>query len=148
MWFLERHSRALVFGQMPALISVRRHGRRVGLHYVVLWRSRNAVLVRTVMHERGATTKVVMRGRRSSGPFERSRFPRVIAGLRTLLHAPEQIDYEDELSANRYKCRISNERVQRNQMVQIGNLSELGIAPRLCCHAEIVHWHEDRICSR
>ena len=43
--------------------SVRCHRRRIRLHYVILRRARNSVLVRSVIHDRGYATEIVVRRR-------------------------------------------------------------------------------------
>ena len=108
-------------------------------------RAGHAVLIRPVVHNRRVAAEVVVRRRCSGGPFQCSGFPRIVARLRPLLHAPEQIDHEDELGRDGDERRIGHELIAAASALQVGQLRELRIAPRLAGHAQIVHRHEDGV---
>ena len=97
----------------------RRHGRlRICLHDEVPLRARNAVLVWAVMDNRNLTAKIIV-GRWTRGyPLQRSRIPGIVARFFTLLHAPEQINYEQQLRRNRDESSNGNKLLQRNQPMQ------------------------------
>src|SRR5712692_10123137 len=129
-------------GPRPAALLVCLYRRRIGLHDVIARRPRHAVLVRTVIDHRRLTTKVVVRRWRSRGPLYRGGFPWIVTRLRSFKHAPEQVEQEYELGRDGDKGRKRNERVQRNQTLHVGHLSELRVTPGLARHAQIMHGHE------
>src|SRR5260370_37915162 len=96
--------------------------------------------------DHGCVSAKIVMGRWGGGsPFERGRFPRIVAGLCAEFHAPEKVYEKDELSSNGDKCRIGNEFLKGNQIVQVGKFGELRIAPWMAGHSQIVHGHETRI---
>src|SRR5215470_11626588 len=103
---------------------------RIRLHHEILRRSRYAILIRPIVHDWSLPAEVVMRWRSRSRPLKRRRVPRVVAGLRTFEHAPEQIDHENELRRDRDERRVRHESLQWQQLSLIRNLGELRIAPR------------------
>ena len=48
-------------------------------------------------------------------------------------------------AADGHERRVGHERLQRDQVLQIGELGELRVASRMPGHAQIVHRHEDRV---
>src|SRR5207245_11802798 len=73
----------------PRVFLMSRRRRWIRLHRVIPRRPGNAVLIRPVVHNRRASTEIVMRWRRCRCPLQRGGFPRIVAGLFALLHAPE-----------------------------------------------------------
>src|SRR5207302_7403873 len=86
--------------------SVGRLDFRIGLHHVIAGRAGHAVLIRTIVDDGRASAKIVVRWRRRRGPLEGSRFPRIVAGLRPLEHAPKEIHKKDQLTGDRDKRRV------------------------------------------
>src|SRR5439155_25062958 len=80
-------------------------------------------------------------------PFERSGLPGILARLRSLEEAPEEVDKEHEMGARRHKSRDRHNRVYRDQVLQEDDFGELGVPPDVPFHADEVHRHEDAIDS-
>src|SRR5208282_2688946 len=91
------------------------------------------------------SAKIVVWRRSGGGPLQRGCLPWIITRLRSLEHAPEQIEEEDQLSGDGYDRRVGHKRVQANQRMQILELGQLRVAPGLARQPEIVHRHEDAI---
>ena len=72
-----------------------------------------------MVHHRSMAAKVIVRRRRRCRPFQRRGFPRIIARLRPLEHAPEQIEHEYKLEPDGDERRIRHELLHRNQIMQI-----------------------------
>src|SRR5215471_5591938 len=98
---------------------------RIGLHDVVARCTGHAVFVRAVMDHGYVPSKVVMGRRRGGSPFKCGCFPWIIAGLRAILEAPEEIHEKDELTGDGDECRVGDEFLKRNQRLQIRDFSEL-----------------------
>ena len=126
---------------------MRRAGCRIRLHDEILRGTGYSVLVWPMVHHRSDAIKIIVGRRSRCRPLEGCRLPGIVRGLRSLEHAPEQIDHEDELSRNRDDGCISHERLQRHQFSLVGNFGELRVAASLSGHAEVVHGHEDRVGS-
>src|SRR5271156_5157138 len=99
---------------------MRRHGCRVGLHYVVARGPGHTVLVGAVVHYGRASSEIVVWRRSGGGPLQRGCLPGVVTRLRSLEHAPEQIKEEDQLSGDGYDCRVGHKLVQADQGMEIG----------------------------
>src|SRR5579859_401651 len=104
---------------------MRRSGCRVRLHDVVLRRTGNTVLVRSVMYHRSYAAKVIVRWRGRGGPLECRRLPWIVTRLGTFEHAPEQIDHEDKLRCDSDDRRVGNKCVEWNQFLQVSDFREL-----------------------
>src|SRR5215467_1139431 len=98
---------------------------RVALHHVVTRRSWNAVLVWAVVNHRCMSSEIVVRRRSCGSPLQRGRFPGIVTGLHTSEDAPEQVEEEDQLSGDGHNRCIRHKPVQRKQMMQISDLSQL-----------------------
>ena len=101
-----------------------------------------------MIHHRSHAAKIIVRRRRRRSPFQRRRFPRIIARLRPLEHAPEKIDHKNKLRRNRDDGCVGHELVNRHQLLQVRHFRILRISPRSTRHAQVVHRHEDRVRSR
>src|SRR4029077_14250576 len=112
---------------IPSLGLVRRirRGRRIVLHDVVARRSRNPIFIRTVAHHGRVSAKVVVRRRRGRGPLERGGFPGIVRRLGSLEDAPEEVDYEHQLCSDGDDGAVSDELVQRDQVLEIRDLGKL-----------------------
>src|SRR5256885_2210995 len=92
-----------------AMNLVRFHFQRIRLHHKIAGRARHAVLVRSVVNHRRSPAKVVMGWRRRGSPFERGRFPGIIAGLLAVFHAPKEVEEKYELSRDGNKGDVGDE---------------------------------------
>src|SRR5580700_4254507 len=107
---------------------MRLHGSWIGLHYKIAWGARNAVFVRTVVDHGNVAAEIVV-GRRSGGsPLERRRLPGIVGGFFTELHAPEKIEEKNQLPGDGNEGRVGHELLQGDQVVQVAQLGELGVA--------------------
>src|SRR5882724_10949632 len=86
-----------------------------------------------------------MRRRARGGPLERSRLPRIRAGLLTLEDTPNKIEVKNNLRQHRDNRGDGNEDYQRVKRVEPPILSELRIATRHSHHSHRVHGNEDAI---
>src|SRR6202011_1077306 len=77
-----------------------RHCRGIILHHIIARRARHAVFVRPVVNHGCMSAEIVVRRGRRGGPLESGGFPRIVAGLRAVLHAPEQIEKKNELASD------------------------------------------------
>src|SRR5262245_21790813 len=75
--------------------------RRIALHHVVLRRAGDAVLVRAVVDHRVDSGEIVKRRRGGDSPLQRGCFPGIGGRFCALLQAPEQVDHENDLRADR-----------------------------------------------
>ena len=98
-----------------------------------------------MIHHRRASAKIVARRRSRRRPLQSSRLPRIVARLRSLEHAPEQVEQEHKLNGDSHECRIGHKCLQRNQLSLISHFGELRVAPRLARQSQIMHRHENRI---
>src|SRR6187431_667389 len=85
---------SLVHGSRP--MAAGSGGGGIVLHDVVPRRAGHAVFVGPMMHDR-ILVEVLERWRRTGGPLERGRMPRIGRGLGTAGPAPDQIQDEQEL---------------------------------------------------
>src|SRR5215472_7548874 len=67
---------------------------------------------RTTTSDLGDSRKVIRRRRRSGGPFERPRVPRIAPGGRTPQVRPQQIGYEDQHPGRLKEDTYSYDQVQ------------------------------------
>src|SRR5215469_5284917 len=111
---------------MTGLVS-RGHG-RIGLHYEIARRAGHAVLIRTVVDHRRDAAEIVVRRGRGRDPFESCRFPRIVAGLLTFLHAPEEVENENKLTGDGDKGCEADEFLDRSQLMNPCDFSALRIA--------------------
>src|ERR1700720_4803735 len=77
-----------------------RHYRGIVLHHIIARRARHAVFVRPIVNHGRMSAEIVVRRGRRGGPLESGGFPRIVAGLLAVLHAPEQIEKENELASD------------------------------------------------
>src|ERR1700736_4074930 len=112
-----------------------RHCRGIILHHIIAWRARYAVFVRPVVNHGRMSAEIVVRRGSRGGPLESGGFPRIVAGLLAVLHAPEQVEQENELASDGYDCRVRDEFLQRDQIAKIGELGELRVTSRGSGHA-------------
>src|SRR5260370_29863939 len=112
-WGVTRHTRLVC-----------RHRGWIRLHHIIARSARHAVLVRAVVNRRCAAAEIVMRGRRRGGPLQRARFPRIVAGLLSVVHAPEEVEDEKALRSDGAEGGKGDARIERNHVLQIIQLDE------------------------
>ena len=82
---------------------------------------------------------------RRNGPFEGRRFPRIVGRLRTLEHAPEEIEIEDYLGHHGDNRGDRDKQHQAVRVLQKLVLIETRVAARHAQQAHRVEWDEDRV---
>src|ERR1044071_9017523 len=103
-------------------------GPDVCLHYKIIRRSGHGKFIRSVIDHRQHAREVVVRRRRCRGPLERRRFPRIIVGhLLALEDAPEHVEVEKQLRADRDNRRNRDQDHERMQTVEEAILSKTRI---------------------
>ena len=91
--------------------------RRKMLRNVVIGRARHAEFVRSVIHDRLHAAKIIEGRRRRNRPFQRRRMPGILfLAFLPGLQAPEEIEQEDELRADRDERGDADEHVDRLQV--------------------------------
>src|SRR5690348_5012102 len=88
--------------------------------------------------------EVACRRRRSHRPLQRCRIPRIGGSALSLVHTPEQIEYEDELHGPCDQRRDSNELMQRNKWKQ-KVIAEYCVTAWIPGETQQMHGHEDAI---
>src|SRR5689334_12267069 len=95
---------------------------RICLHYVISRRTRHAVFIWTVVHDRRVSPEIVMRRWGRCGPFQCCRLPGIVTRFLPGFHAPEEIEQEYELARDGDKGRKSDEFLERKQAVHVRDL--------------------------
>src|SRR6185369_7456178 len=120
-------------------------GPHISLHYVIIWRAWNRKFVWAVINRRQHAREVVVRRRRRSGPFERRRFPWIVARLLAFEDAPEHVEVEQYLGQYRDDGCNRDEQYEWMQRLQKLVLAETRIASRHADDSHDVHRHKDRV---
>src|SRR5579859_26837 len=97
----------VVIKAMRFLVCLRQSGIR--LHHVIARLARNAIFVGTIVNHRHVPAEIVVRRRSRRSPLKSCRFPRIITGFLAELHAPEEIEQEDELAGYRNEGSVRHE---------------------------------------
>src|SRR5580704_15517834 len=114
------------------------------LHHVIIHRAFHGIFVWSLIYNHVASAKIVKWRRGSSGPFQRSRLPRIIGSDWSLESAPYQVEEENQLRGASCQSCNRDEFMHRYQGYQI-IVNERGVAAHVSGQSEIMHRHKNAI---
>src|SRR6266853_748318 len=122
-------------------------GGRSVLTEKILFRSKTAVFVRTVIHHWLSAGKSRVGRRRWQSPLQRGALPRIRFRCWPSPQTPEKVDQKNQLPGDGDDGRQGDKPLQWQHRCHILYAGQIGIAPRMPGNAEQMHWHKYRISS-
>src|ERR1700735_181181 len=119
--------------------------RRQILRDEILSISRDAEFIWTAIHAGIMAAEIIDGRRRVRDPFESRSIPRILAGDRAVLQAPEKVEEENELRSRCDKRGVGHEHMYGLEHSRIGSAGCIRVAAYAACKSDEMHGHENTV---